>query len=271
MGFFSKVFKSVKKFAGNVIGGISSAAPSVAGNLLGDKLASDRQKEASFENFEEQWNFKRQQGLTPWELSGASTSQAPPSPNTLGNSQAIQQASLQHKQQKFQANQMQLDRQNKLQIAETQARAPLQQAGTAQQNYQLQAGIQPHKIRQIQEQTAQLKQQRIQYWPTIFAKMGPDNVMAALAAFNSGISLERVLTAQGNVTPEERKAISQLYDKLLTARSILGKQVLTVKELATQVLNFAKKSITENPETLGKAGKFFIKSTFLGRPKKVRE
>lgn len=237
------IFSAIASFAIPIVTSILGASQS----RKADAKASDRQVENSFANFQAQWDYKRQQGLTPWELSGASTSNAPPTSNTLGSNQAIQRAGQQIQEIKFKREQNALDRQNRLEVSQIQAQAPLQQAGTAQQSFQLKQKLQPHEIQKIKAQTKQLlaqskltQKQVDTYWPTIFAKMGPENVMAALAAFNSGLSLERVLTASGNITQEEREATNQLYNKLLTARSLLGKQVLTAKEIIQNVINFAK-------------------------------
>lgn len=231
-----------------------------------DSRSANRSQRLGIKSFRKQWKYKAKRGLTPWEIAGTPTAHPGPASNTLGNNPGIRNAADQIGQQVFIAKQNKLDRENKLAIADKQQQAPLQQASTASAAQQLRAELQDHQVKQIQETTAALKQKRIQYWPTIFAKMGPDNVMAALATFNSGISLERVLTAQGNLTPEERKAVEQLYGKLLAARSILGKQVLTVKELADNVLNWVK-----GKTPLGKpVKKFQIESNYDPEKEKSR-
>lgn len=246
---FKKVTGAAKKFVESDLGGVLLGSGISFG---ADALARQETSAQSFENFEKQWNFKSSKGLTPNEIVGTPTNNAPPSANTLGSNQTFQQQRLQKNQLKFQANQAQLDRDNKLQVAQLQQQAPSRQAGVAEGNLSLAQQIQPLKMKQMEAQFSKLwaeteliQKNYKEFWPKIFAQMGPENIMGALASFNSGISLEQILQGSGNPTPEERAAIEKLYTRYLLARDIVGKKVLTAKELKTQVVDYIPELIKD--------------------------
>jgi len=253
-GFLGKIFGFLKKAGSSIFQSVLGASGPVLGSIIGDKLASERQVENSYEVFKQQWEHKLNAGLTPWEInsSGGGASNAPTPPNTLGNSfgSAVQQ----QKQLQFMALQNALERQNRLEIAQVAAEAPSRQASVAERRVALDEELNPQKIAQMKAQTALLVKQHVEYWPSIYAKMGPENVMAALATANAGVSLEKILTGFDDLTEEERQAIEALYGRLLAAKTALGSNFLTVPELLSYVLDFTRKGLSKVGGTLGEDG-----------------
>ncbi len=222
-----------QKFWGAVI----AAGIGVAGSLIGDRQSSNRQTSNTAETFRDQWDYKRSQGLTPTEIVGTPTSNAPTPSNTLGNNPAIIQAGLQRDQQKFMANQAQLDREAKQKVVETQV-AP--HAG----GLELQREQQPHKINQmeatLQQTTQQTKNLMQQFkranidleerWLMKLAGMSAENGLFALLTYESGLDIEKILKAQG-ASASDIKAVNELINKFIKFKSHIGQEVTGGKEI----------------------------------------
>lgn len=235
-------WKKVDQALGSNIG---KAATSIAGGFISDF----RQRK----NTKKHHRFLRGQGLTPQEIAGgggaggAVSSQG----NTLGSGPAQQVT----QQLEYQRTQARLERANKLKIARLSAgpghrgvdvqeqRLMLERLITAKQLAQFDANLE--KIKAIvRRQDFDLEN----YWPTKFAAMGPDNGMFALAAYSSGISLERVLRAQGDMSPVEARQVQALYNDFLKIKSSFGKETLGMVGVLKQLI-FGQDSLTKEDAT----------------------
>lgn len=201
--------QKVNQFLGTETGRIGT---DIAGGFISD-FRSQRNTRKNFKRLKDE-------GLTSVEIaggggaSGAVSSQG----NTLGSGPARQAAS----QQEFQRSQAQLERENKLKVAEIGARAAGRQAGVSEARSGREAMIAPSlrdkvqmELRKLRVEIERKKLDIQNLWPMKLASMGKENVMMSLAMFNSGLNLERILRAQGDLTPSEKKATEQLFNVML--------------------------------------------------------
>lgn len=86
------------------------------------------------------------------------------------------------------------------------------------------------------------------YWASKFANMAPANAMLSLAAFKNGVSLQRVLTAQGDATDEERRLVQLLYNDFIKIIDPVSRSALGIWQVIKQVLNIGD-SITNPSDT----------------------
>lgn len=163
--------------------------------------------------------FLQSKGLNSFEIAGGgSGGPIGATGSTLGSGPATQVQS----QQNFVAGQAQLDRENREKVARIGAAAPGRQAGVAEERQGLASEIAPlqrakitKEIERISLEMERTKFELQNYWPILFAKMGPDNVKVALAMFNSGLSMEEVLMGQGDIGPKKKREVEELYNILL--------------------------------------------------------
>lgn len=245
---------------GGLLGGSISSNQARKQSAEADKVNMERQAKLSFQNYEKQWDHKIGQGLTPWELTGTSTSNAPTPSNTLGNNPALRNQSLQRQQQGFMARENQKERDNKLKLAAITTRAPLEQSGIALKNYQLQAEQQPHKIQQIKAQIEQTKalsaKTRFEFknaWELKMATMSAENVITALTMFSHGLDLEAVLKATGDSSPEHRADVAKALKELRLYQSHVGRETLGANEIIKVGVSTGTKMLKKGLNILGGA------------------
>lgn len=203
-----------------------------------------------------EWNFDRlkREGLTPWEIAGGGGTggvQSAQGGNVLGSNPAAAQTS----QLKFQQMENQKDRESRERIAEIGARAPGEQVQVARDRLamdikmnEVQRRAVAANIRHVQAQTEMVHKEIEAFWPKIYAQMGPENGMFALASFINGVSLENVLKGMGS--DAERVEAQKLYDDFLKIRSNIGRESLGLKEVLKQFFG-AEASVRQNPNKLG--------------------
>lgn len=190
----------------------------------------------------------KSEGLTAQEIAGGGgaggsvTGQG----NTLGSGPATQVS----QQLEFQKDQARLERANKLKIAKVSAGPAHRGVDVQEERLILEQLVNRKQLAQfdanLQQINATVRRQKFDlenFWPTKFAAMGPDNGMFALAAFHSGIDLERVLRAQGEMSPAEARQVQELYNDFLKIKSSVGRETLGIVELWNQLV-FGKESLT---------------------------
>ncbi len=221
-------FPRTNQFLGSNIG---KAISDIGGGFLSDFRAQ--------RNTEKRHSYLKSKGLNSYEILGSSAGGPISSQGgTLGSGPATQI----NQQQSFVADQAQKDRDNKTNIAKITATAPRIRAGVDQQRSEREAKIAPLQRTKLQEEIAKIEQEvrRMEFdldniWPMKFATMGPENAKLALAMFNSGLDLERILTAAGDITDTERQQVEELYNILLKITGASGGAVGWM-ELVMQIL-----------------------------------
>lgn len=196
MGFFKKIFKGANKFLGTGVGGIAS-------DVLGGLWDDSRQRDNTKEHFE----FLQSKGLTPWEIIGGGGGNAVrASGNTLGSGPTIQA----NEQRAFQADQAEKERLNKRVVADI-------QTGPAHKTADINMRMEPYRRDQTRATISKIKQDvkrgKIElenFWPILFAKMGPDNLMIAMGSLLEGVSPEQVLKSSG--IPADAKTRQQMQN-----------------------------------------------------------
>lgn len=231
-------WEKVNQLMGSDVG---KFATDVAGGFISDY----RQQRNSKKNFKRLKN----EGLTPVEIAGSSGGTVNAQGNTLGSGPSVQAKS----QQDFQADQAQKERDNKVKVAEIGARAPGRQAGVSEARGGREQGKFQLELEKLREEIRRKKLDRINLWPMKLATMGRDNVMAAVAMFNSGLKPQRILTALGDLTESEKQAGEELLDVLIKISGSSG-HLIGMAELFEQ--------FTKKEGTLGRKDSFPI----LGRP-----
>lgn len=240
-GFHSNGFE---QFLGSHAGKLASnIGMGAIGNIMGRRQT--------------EWNFNRlkREGLTPWEIAGGGGTggvQSAQGGNVLGSGPANAQTS----QLKFMASENAKDRATELAKAQLAARAPGEQARVARDRLNMDIkmnNVQRQKVRAdlnlVMAQSAMVHQELEAFWPKIYAQMGPENGLFALASFINGVSLENVLTGIGD--PAMRAEAQKLYDDFIKVRSTVGKEALGFKEVLKQLLS-AETNVRQKPNTLGR-------------------
>lgn len=208
-------FPKANEFLGSNVG---KAINDIGGGFLDDARGLRNTKK----NFE----FLEGKGLTSAEIAGGSTGgPVGAQGNTLGSGPATQVQS----QQQFAAVQAQKDRDNRKEVAHISASAAGRQAGVAEVRDKRDSELAPLTRRKVSADT-DLTKQRLRmeeflfdnFWQIKFATMGPENAKVALAMFNSGLDLQRILTAAGDITEQERADVEKLYNILLKITGASG-------------------------------------------------
>lgn len=205
------IFKAVNKFLGSGIGGI---ATNVLGGLFDDKRQRD--------NTEDQFDFLTSKGLTPWEINSGGGGQGGvvrASGSTLGNAPQVQAQA----QRDFVAKEAALERENKRTVADI-------QTGPAHKKADIEGRMEPYKRQQVSATVTKLKQDikrgKIElenFWPILFAKMGPDNLMVAMASMLEGVSPEQVLKTSGiKADTKTRRQMHEVAAWLVKYKGIQG-------------------------------------------------
>lgn len=261
MGFFSFITDPINKIFDSTVGGVLS---SLGGSAYADNRANQQQQELSFKNFEKQWNFKSNKGLTPNEIVGTPTSNAPSGANTLGNNDVIQKQQLQKQQLGFQARENALDRQNKIDVVTAQTKAPLIQAdlaGDANRRAQdLHQGTKQKLEGQIKELNTNISQSITKFnerWKMKFATMSPQNGLMALLMKQSGLSIDSILNNLPIKNQAEAKAIQNLIDNYLASQSFTAKESAGAQQGIVSFVQKALDPLQELGQTVGfgKSGK----------------
>lgn len=217
-----------KKKLDNVLGSASGqAGASLASGFLDDF----RQRR----NTQNRFSDLKDQGLNPYEIhgGGGGGAGAGSSGNTLGNGQA---RALQS-QQNFASTQAQLDRDNKLDVANIQQQASLQASDTGARRLALDAHLsvkQQDKVfaetQKIEAETRKLGFEYDNFWPIRYSNMSPENGMFALASFNAGVDFQQILNPKGQATPEEIKQNTDLLHQMVAFKSVTGRETIGVTE-----------------------------------------
>lgn len=210
LGVASNPTNPVNKFLGSNVG---KQASSIGGAFVSNYM--DQRK------MENNFGFLEDKGLTPQEIAGGGGGgKAASSGNTLGSGPATELAA----QQKLVVEEKAKDRAHDLEKIEAAKEVPRRQVAVSEGNLALQQNLNPEQKMLLQRNIAKVnveiqkaEKDLTYYWEVIFAKMGPENVKAALAAFASGVSLRHVLMAQG--TEEQREAAAGLYRDLIGSGS----------------------------------------------------
>lgn len=199
--------KSINNFLGSNIG---KQGAEIAGGFISDF----RQRRNTKKNYDR----LRRQGLTPYEIGGGGAGGVVNSQgNTLGSGPATQVRS----QQEFTAGQAAKDRAAAKERAEITAAAPRTQAKVAVERSEREAKLQPWQIEKVQAETTKLREEaatvrfgRDNFWAIKFSTMSRENIMAALAMFNSGLDFRDVLGRRAQ-TPEEAQQANELMELML--------------------------------------------------------
>lgn len=232
---------------------LGSNVGKIATQIGGGKWADAQSRKARKDRFSD----LRGEGLTAQEIAGgggaggAVTSQG----NILGSGPATQVKS----QQQFTREENMKDRANREKIAMIGAQAPRMQATTGRMSYGLQAQKAPKEralidqnLRKIKIQIRRAKIDIENLWPMKFATMGKENVMVALAMFNSGLDLKRILQARGDITPKERKQLQDLVNVMIKIQGGSG-QAIGFMQLWDQMTG--GKGTLESGDTFGTLGR----------------
>lgn len=201
-------FPKANEFLGSNIGKLGTDA---AGGFLSDYRAQ--------RNTRKNHNFLKSKGLNSWEIaSGGSGGPISSQGNTLGSGPATQI----NQQQSFAAQQAQLDRDNRKEVAHITSAPGTTQAATGERRDLRDAQKAPLEREQIASQIkkinadSQMMEFRYEnFWEIRFSEMGPENMKIALAMFNSGLSLERVLSAAGDITEKEKRQVEDAFNVMM--------------------------------------------------------
>ncbi len=236
-GFPTRAWRGTNSVLGTEVGKIGAG---VAGSFLGDYRAR--------RNSRNRMSDLKDEGLTPWEIAGGGGggSSVAAQGNTLGSGPQTQATG----QRAFLADQAQKERDNKLNIAKLQVGPPERQATVAEGKFGLQMNLHPMEMQKLNQTVKKIKAEVAQLdfnlknaWELKFAGMGPENAILALATFHNGISLKRVLTAQGNMTPKEKQQVQGLINDLNKMKGA-GGQALSIKAAIQQLLT-GQESLTD--------------------------
>lgn len=203
---------------------IGKATTDVAGGFLSDYR--------SLRNTKKNFSRLKSEGLTAVQIaggggaSGAVSSQG----NTLGSGPAVQAKS----QQAFQADQAERNRKNQRDVALITAQAGRTTAAVTERKDLRAAQLHPAAMRQA---ALNLKKMKVEIatkkfdlkykFPIIFARMGPENALFSLAAYDAGLDFEAILTMKPG---QNRKAVRDLIDWYNKFKSFVGKETHGVTE-----------------------------------------
>lgn len=178
------LFKSINKFLGSGIGGIAT-------NILGGVIDDKRTRGTTRDQFE----FLESKGLTPWEINsgGGGSSVVRASGSTLGNAPQVQAQT----QRDFIAKEAALERENKRTVADIQTGPSHKQADIAGRMEPLRSNQIRETVKKLKNDVARGKIELENFWPILFAKMGPDNLMIAMSSMLEGVTPEQVLKTSG--------------------------------------------------------------------------
>lgn len=205
-----------------------------------------------------QFEYLKSQGLTPWEIGGGGAGSGYASNgNTLGSGPANQLKT----QQQFQAEQAQLERDNKLAIAQVQSAPSYGQLDIAKQKLAMEQTMLPYEIKKV-EATYQNAMQDLTrkkfdlevYWPTKYATMSPQNAMFSLATVWHGVDMNKVLMGLP-MSSQERESMRALVADFLRWQSTIGS---TYHGFSESVRNFVEQQnevLTEPGKTIGNTKK----------------
>lgn len=233
----SKVFKGGKKAVGVANSVLGSPLGKVGLNVLGGNREDRRTREATAAQFD----FLESKGLTPWEInSGGSGGVVQPHGSTLGNVPDVQAV----QQRKFIATEKEKDRRTALDVADI-------QSGPAHKRADIETRMEPYRRQQVDQQVKKLKQDiargKIElknFWPILFAKMGPDNLMIAMASMLEGVSPEQVLKSSGikadHATRQQMESVAAWLTKYKGAIGNVQGTAKTVVDATRNILGGAK-------------------------------
>lgn len=208
-------FPKANEFLGSNIG---LAAAGIGGGFLNDFRAR--------RNTRLNHEFLESKGLNSYEIAGSAAGGPVSSQGgTLGSGPATQVQS----QQNFTAGQAQLDRDAAKERALITAQAPRTTAQTGVERGQREAlagPLQRNKLRaehqKILQEANMIQFQYENFWPIKFATMGVENAKLSVAMFNSGLSIERILTAAGDISEQEKREVQDFYNILLKISGASG-------------------------------------------------
>lgn len=226
-GFLTKT----NNFLGTQVGGI---AKDVAGSFLGDY----RQRRNSRNRFKD----LRSEGLTAPEIAGSSGGGAVQAQgNTLGSGPMVQAQS----QRNFQADQAQKDRDARQKIVETQVGPPRRQVAVKEKMMYWELEKIAVEIMRTQKQMDKTDFDMRVHFPTKFATMAPENILASVIAAKTGVNLEALLSGQ-KVTPDQAKRMEELYQ---LTQVVLSKTRREMKGTFDIIKEIAKYSFDNIPSS----------------------
>lgn len=242
-GHFQEVADVLGKVNKKLDTPLGKLATGMYGTRRGDRMSRRRERD--------RMEYLEKKGLTPWEIAGQGSAGGAisSSGNTLGTGPATQLAS----QQEFQAEQAALERQNKKDIAEIAARAP----GREQDRKDFMLPYTMHLTRAQAQQAynnghkllaeyQMVDTQHRERWEMKLAGMGPENILAALALFQSGLSAREVLSRQAESGVEVKEA-QRIVDSILELRSRINIEKAGAMDIFDELANLGSSFVDKIP------------------------
>lgn len=191
------ILSRTNNFLGSEVGHI---AKGVGGSLLGDF----RQRRNSRNRFKD----LKDEGLTAQEIAGSSGGGSVQAQgNTLGSGPQVQAAS----QQNFVAAENQKQRDHEIQKTKIQQEVPQRQVKVSETMAYWQQEKIAVEIMQTMKQMDKVDFDMRVHFPTKFASMAPENMLASVIAAKTGVDMTALLGGMA-VTPEQSKAMNEMFE-----------------------------------------------------------
>lgn len=242
------------------------------GGAIGNYVASVDADSRAQRNANRARRELRSEGLTAFEAAGVpgGGQGTATSGNTLGNGPPKQLQT----QQQFQAEQAALDRKNQLEIAKTHAEPGNRQASVAEFLAPYTAGLSDANRKKVDAehnkviadyQKVLVDTKRAQFdldtfWQQKFATMGPENIIAAVTMFNSGLNINDLLT-RGSLSAAETEDAKRLWNVLLAMKSRLRVESVGIEDLFDYLVSDEDVALLRKEQSLGFGE--YISNSFL--------